>query len=211
MQRPLGPQSTPLKPHSQSIATPSVVRGIDHFDGTEAERKRAIYVLVFLQTASRSEAEHASGLSCKALGRIISSLSDHGDMRERPRSGRPLTYTSAVMDAAYHALVEWDEGFPTGTDLMSKLVDQGVLERSVDVDLLLQHLKAHVKEKGHILIVDSTKTTFFLTAQDVVDRVKFASMMLGKLQTQESDMIIFVDETTVEESPHPKGEMGWNK
>jgi len=89
MPRPLGPQSTPLKPHSQSTAAPSAVRGVDHSDGTEAERKRAIYVLVSLQTAGRSEAGHAYGLIYKALGRISSSLSDHGDMRERPRYGRP--------------------------------------------------------------------------------------------------------------------------
>lgn len=31
---------------------------------------------------------------------------------------------------------------------------------------MLQHLKAHVEEKGHILIVDSSETKVFLTAQD---------------------------------------------
>ena len=110
------------------------------------------------------------------------------------------------MEAAVEVLVDWEEGFPTGTLLVAKLVDMGVLQHVVDDGLLLQHLKRHVRKTGHILIVDSTKTVFFITAGDVVERVKFAHKMVVDLESQEEGMIIFVGETTLEESPHPKGE-----
>ena len=184
-----------------------MVTTIKTFEGSETERRRAVFVLVFLQTRSKSKAEKASGLSVKALGRIITSLAEHGDIREGQRPGRPLTYTQEVMEAAYTALVEWEEGYPTGPDLMQKLVEKGILERTVDDGLLLQHLKRHVKSMGHILIVDSTKTVFFLTATDVVARVMFANMMITRLGGRAPDFIIFIDETTLEESPHPKGEL----
>jgi hypothetical protein len=196
-----------MSPVPGRAACPPVVKKIETFEGSERERKRAVFVLVFLQTRSRSKAEQASGLSKKALGRIIDSLAQHGDIREGQRPGRPLTYTQEVMEAAYTALVEWEEGYPTGPDLMQKLVDKGILERTVDDDLLLQHLKRHVKSMGHILIVDSTKTVFFLTAPDIVGRVTFANMMISRLAGRTPDFIIFIDETTLEESPHPKGKI----
>ena len=184
-----------------------MVRTIKTFKGTEKERRRAIFVLIFLQTGSESKARRESGLSEKALGRIIASLAEHGDIREGQRPGRPLIYTKQVMEAAYTALVEWEEGYPTGPDLMQKLVDKGALDRCVNDDLLLYHLKRHVNKMGHILIVNSTKTVFFLTAPDVMGRVRFANMMIAKLHGQGPDCFVFVDETTYEESPHPKGEV----
>jgi len=188
-------------------AGPSSARALGSFEGTDTEHKRAIFTLVFLRTGSESEAMKASGLGSKALGRIIHSLEDHGDLRERPRPGRPVTYNTEVMDTAYQLLVDWEEGYPTGPALMQKLVEEGFLEHTVDVDLLLAHLKHHVRGMGHVLIVDSTKTTFFLTATDVVSRVKFAHSMAEELRRHPADMVIYVDETTVEESPHPKGEV----
>jgi hypothetical protein len=188
--------------------SPDEATAIKDFHGTDNERKRATFLLVFLQTRSESLAEKTSGASRMELGRIIESLKKHGDIRELPRSGRPPIYSEAVNAAAYRALVEWEEGYPTGPTLMAKLVDDGVIKKAVDVDIMLQHLKQYVKGLGHILIVDSTKTTFFLTAGDVVVRVKFAHKMIAALQGRTVDMIIYVDETTLEESPHPKGEEG---
>lgn len=195
------------KAHGTSVAGPTALKTLGSFEGSERERKRAIFILAFLQTGSEHKARRASGLSSKALDRIIDSLAEHGDFRERPRSGRPVTYSPVVMEAAYQLLVDWEEGFPTGPALMQKLVEQRMLERIVDVDCLLGHLKHHVRAMGHILIVDSSKTTFFLTVTDVVCRVKFAHLMADELCRHPADMVIFVDETTLEESPHPKGEM----
>jgi hypothetical protein len=189
------------------VAGTSVVKTFRTFEGTDTERKRAVFILVFLQTGSESEAMKASGLSSKALERIIHSFADQGDFRERQRPGRPVIYDADVMEAAYQYLVEWEEGYPSGPALMHKLVDEDILEHTVDVDILLDHLKRHVRAMGHILIVDSTKTTFFLTATDVVSRVKFAHLMVEELRSHPADMVIYVDETTLEESPHPKGEV----
>jgi hypothetical protein len=69
----------------------------------------------------------------------------------------------------------------------------------------MEHLRLHVEAKGHKLIVNSTKTIFYITINDVVQRVQYAQHMMDILKTQPLDMIIFADETTLEESPHPKG------
>jgi hypothetical protein len=109
------------------------------------------------------------------------------------------------MDRAYNVLAENREGFINGHALMEKLKNQRVVHSSAEVDTFMHRLREHVESKGHKLIVNSTKTIFFITLKDVVQRVKFAASMLQELQQLPLAMLIFSDETTLEESPHPKG------
>lgn len=178
---------------------------IRHFSGSHTEHLRARYLLVYLQTHSRSQAAKWSGLHKRELYKIIELLADHGSLSDRPRSGRPLTYTSDKLDVAYWLLADAEEGFMTGQGLLDQLVEMGVFGPDADVDTFLRHLARHIKAKGHRLIVNSTKTIFFITAADIMQRVNYAANMLNTLKTQPLDMVIFTDETTLEESPHPKG------
>ena len=189
------------KPRKQA----SVVTTIDKPPRNESERRRVVYVLVFMQTKSESAAKMASGLGKSAHARIVEMLRARGSLADAPRSGRAVEFTGAVMDKAYNMLAEDTEGFLTGHVLLEKLKRQGVIQSSADVDKFMYHLREYVESKGHKLIVNSTKTIFFITLKDVVKRVKFASSLLAELQQVPLAMLIFSDETTLEESPHPKG------
>ena len=132
-------------------------------------------------------------------------LNTRGTLADAPRSGRPVVFTEEIMEKAYNILAENSEGFLSGRALLRKLKGQKAVQSSAGVDVFMDHLRQHVESKGQKLIVNSTKTIFFITIDDVVQRVKFSSNLLPKLEHMPLDMIIFSDETTLEESPHPKG------
>lgn len=178
---------------------------VQSFDGNNEERARARYILAFLQTKSQSYAQKASGLSVKAHSRIVQMLSDRGHAFDQPRSGRPILYTVPLMEAAYEMLITHDEGFLTGPQLLRKLVEAGLLQPSSHVATFIKHLKAYIQSQGQRLITNSTSTTFFIAMSDVAARMKYAGLMLRELRSTKLAAVIFSDETTLEESPHPKG------
>ena len=101
-----------------------------------------------------------------------------------------------------------DEGCLNGKQLQQKLVKEGALHPTSDVDVFLRHLHKHVTGQGHRLITNSVKTTFLITLSDVAARVTYAHAMLNQLKASKAlDSLIFVDEVIVEESAHPKGRM----
>jgi hypothetical protein len=180
---------------------------IENFEGSEHELKRAGFVYVLLQTRDVEQAKQLSGLGEHALQRLIERWGEAGTVKDRPRSGRPTAYGTEVMSKAYDTLVGYEEGFLTGGELLRMLTVQGAVRETVDPDNFMRHFREYVKSRGHILIVNSTKTIFFLTIHDVVDRVKFATRLLPQITEEKERMLIFVDETTLEKDPHPKGGM----
>lgn len=186
------------------LARPVVT--IKAFEGNSSERRRASHILAFLQTGSKAFACKTSGLSRMAHQRIIQMFIDRGHAFDSERSGRPMAYTAPIMEAGYATLISNEEGCLNGKQLQQKLVKEGVLHPSSDVDVFLRHLHQYVKGQGHRLITNSVKTTFFITLSDVAARVAYAHAMLDELKASKAlDNIIFVDEVIVEESPHPKG------
>ena len=172
---------------------------------TESQFWRARYLATYLKTHSRKKACEESGLSRHAWGRILKMLETRGSISDAPRSGRPSLYTRAVMDKAVQILVENGEELLTGQMLLEIMITLGLLPEKSDVVTFMRHLCDRVTSIGHKLVVNSTRTIFMLTAADVITRVKFAADMLAELEYQPLDMIIFIDETTLEEAPHPKG------
>lgn len=59
-----------------------------------------------------------------------------------------------------------------------------------------------VTPTGLKLVVNSTNTTILLTAEDVILGVRCALHMRAELAHKPLEMVIFVDETTLEEAPH---------
>lgn len=182
-----------------------VVTKIDNFEGTQQERQRAIWVLVFLQTGSVSKAGKTSGLKGKAHKRIIQMFKDRGSILEHARSGRPVKYTPTLMETAYDILISNEDKRFTGTQLKRLMIEEGLIDSKSDIGVFMQHLRQYVQSQGHRLITNSTKTTFFLSVGDLTQRLSFAYKLKAQALRQTMDMFIFVDETTLEEGPHPKG------
>jgi len=182
------------------------VGAIKSFTGTKSEYKRAVFVLIMLETQCVSKASKESGLPKKALGRIINMFREKGHVLDSTRSGRPLSYTTAKMEEAYSILVKNEDGFLNGKQLQQKLVHEGVLHPTSDVAVFLKRLREYISSQGHRLITNSVKTTFFISLTDKAERLKYANDMLEQLKKERSlESLIFVDEVTYEQSPHPKG------
>lgn len=177
------------------------------FDGSRSEFKRAQYILAFLQSGSVAFACKASGLSRMSHQRIVQMIAERGHAFDSSRSGRPVVYSAAIMEPACEKLINSDEGYLNGKQLQHKLVSEGVLHPSSDVDTFMRHLKQHVASQGHKLIVNSVKTTFYIKQSDKKHRMAYAQAVLDLLRTSKSlANLIYTDEVILEESPHPKGE-----
>ena len=176
------------------------------FAGNSEELKRAKYILAFLQMGSASEARRASGLSRNAHDRIVKMFSQRGHAFDKERPGRPHVYTDAIMEAAYEKLTDSESGLLSGRQLKTLLVNEGVISEASSHAPFMKRLRAYIMGQGHRLITNSVKTTFFITLTDVVDRLKYCRKMSALLEDSGAlHGITFVDEVTLEESPHPKG------
>jgi hypothetical protein len=88
--------------------------GIEKFEGSEEELKRAQYILCFLRTGSDAAARKASGLGKDAKNRIIKIFERQGNASNGDRTRRPRVYTALVLEAAVMFLVQYREGFLSG-------------------------------------------------------------------------------------------------
>jgi len=184
---------------------PLVHKSIEAFEGNANEEKRAVYILVFLQTSSLVKARKAAGLSRFSHSRIINMFRQRGHALDATRSGRPLVYTDSAMESAMTALVS-HRGVMNGPELHQQMIEKGTVHPSADRQRFLSRLRQHVRMKGHQLIANCTKTLFYLSDKDEMDRLAFAEEMRERLRTSTSlKNIWWIDETTIEEDPHPKG------
>jgi hypothetical protein len=177
---------------------------------TESARKRAVYVAAFMETGSKKRAMHASGLGPHAHKRIIQQLRDRHTLEDAPRTGAPIMFTAAVMDACLQKLLTLQDeasGLVTGSDLHMACIRDGTLWEGADYGQFLKQFHVYVKSLGHQLNMNSKACTFFLAKGDIPKRYTFGTTWVEVLSTLAAlDHVIFIDETTIEESPHPKGE-----
>lgn len=171
----------------------------------KSQLRRAKYIVTHLRTGSDAQARHASGLKKNAKKSIIKMLEERGTIADAPRSGRPQRYSEALMRQAVKILVESKGKLLTGHKLLDIMIARHLTEANADVGHFMRQFRAYVTSIGHKLVVNSTRTIFLLTAEDVSLRVMFAQRMLSMLANQPPKMLIFVDETILEEAPHPKG------
>lgn len=175
------------------------------FNGTKSELARARYILAYMQTSDKAYACRMSGLSENAHHRIIESIYKNGNLEDSQRSGRPPVYSDTMLEKAYNRVANDDTSKLTGKSLALELKEQGILHPSADVRRFLCHLKQYIKKKGHKLISNYRRTTFHLSMSDKVIRLTHARYMLQILDKGLLSNLIFSDEVTLEESPHPKG------
>ena len=179
-----------------------------NFKGTAGTLKRARYVLAFLQTGNKQLALRAAKLSHHAHDMIVRMMAKNGHFADDERSGRPCLYTETEMEAAYNALVKQKYGRLNGVELLRQLKEEGLVHPTAEPQRFLQHLTTHIKAKGHRLITNCSKTTFFISEADAHARVVYSEGWLLRLEKITLERVVFADEVTLEESPHPKGGFG---
>lgn len=169
------------------------------------EEKLVQYVIAYLTTADEQAAQRASGLGATAREICIKRLKAHGTLAAMPSTGHPLKYTPEVCQLAIQILEEHDGEQLTLTRLLELLVDAGVVQPPTDRDNFSRHLRAYVHTQGRYIDTTSIHTIFLLARTDCMPRVDFSTAAQELLKDRQLEDIVFVDETTWEEAPHPKG------
>lgn len=125
-------------------------------------------------------------------------------------SGRPRTYTPEVCERAVELLGEADaQGrHVTLLDLTFMLLEEGTLQGRVNRDQFSSRLRKYAAKKGYSLNTQSRRTIFLITENDHTLRRRFCSRWLVLYDENEIALrnTVFIDDTTAEESPHPKGQ-----
>jgi hypothetical protein len=181
---------------------------------TENEKKRAAFVLGYMQTQGDERAKCAAGRAASGAGyhekqRIMDCLEKNQSLRDSSRPGPIRYYDDDILQQAEDMLLDDATGMLTGQELYRKCREAGILRDKSDKDFFLEKLKEYVAQHGHKLNTSSRASTFFLAKSDIKDRVKFCREMLATMQ-QQLHSLVFVDETTIEESSHPKGKHAWH-
>ena len=187
---------------------PRLVEAPD-YRGTAAALARCKWLVAYIQTSDREYAGRVSGLSANAYSRILDIMCRNGHLGDSDRSGRPPVYNDAMMEVAFHRVANDTTGKMTGKSLVKDLKHEGHLHLTADVRRFLQHFKLYVKMRGHTLLTNYRKTTFYLSPRDITLRLAFSNKQLELLSLGYLPNFVFEDEVTVEESPHPKGAMDW--
>ena len=167
--------------------------------------KRMEYCALLAEGKSRAVARLKVRISKKTAARIPQLLRETGGFGDRPMHQPARVFTEEVLGKAVHELIHAKEAL-NGQQLFNVLCTMGVLQSSNSKPQFLNKLTAYVKNQGHRLIKNCRKQVFFLSAQDQPNRVKYAKSMLELLKSIPLKALIFADEVTLEECPHPKCE-----
>jgi hypothetical protein len=171
---------------------------------TKYEYKRRTYLDAVHRGMTKKLARDKAGLGPHAPARIAKLFHETGMLADRPRSGRPRSYTPGVFAAVQAELAAHSGRMYTAPTLVNHLKKKRILHQGANADSFLRVWHKHLHREGKKLTAASTSTRFYLTAEDQKDRVRFARAMLRCLRGGDISQCIFVDETTLEENPHPK-------
>ena len=168
------------------------------------EPKRLQYLEARLAGKSRKQACKEAAIARSTSYRVEARLADTGCLDDRPRPGRPRRYTPELLRLATQLLVEDGARLHSLPTIMALLRERGVVAGPAKMDRFAAAWKKYVREQGAELLTRSTGTQLLLTSKDAQARVQFAKEMQAIISQHGLLKCIFVDETTLEEFPHPK-------
>lgn len=174
---------------------------------SSAESNRTALVIRALHHVLDCPKTEFSPQERRRLRRVLHMFEERGNCFDAPRSGRPSIYTDERMYEAVHMMAGYKRGYPTAPQLVHALQEKGVLPNRVDVPTFVSHLHAYVTKMGHQLIMDCSKTTFFLLKEDHMARCIYCAKMQERLVTRTLADLVFVDETQLAAAPPPKGKL----
>lgn len=159
--------------------------------------------------ADWNAAAKAVGLQRSAFDEGIKRLYQTGEIKRKARPVPPSVYTPEVMKLAYDLLHDANS-LMNFKDLFHLVREYGFLTQEGCLHRFRKAFKLWCKAQGTPLTVNSVGTVFYLPDGDFSVRKEYAEMVLEMLQRKKDpvalDQLIFVDEVTLEECSHPKGE-----
>lgn len=177
------------------------------FEGSTREYKRAAYVYWLIVLQDRNTALKKAGYHQNAAHvhhRVLESLARTGTLSCKVPAQPARKYTPEVMQEAYATLISSKE-LLNGMEFYIMLHELGILVCMCNKTRFLQAFKAYCHAQGTNLIVNSQTCLHFLQLLDYPARAAYCAEMQNIMCTLSLDQMVFVDEVTLEECPHPKG------
>lgn len=173
----------------------------------QQQAQRTMYVIAYMETGSKTEAAAIAGYKDTSVHqRIITHLKECGSLAEHTHTRAPLKFTCDVFSTAMDYLVENAEQQITTPELIAYLEGSQLLQPPTNNHNFLQHFKGWLAERGLTLQVGAREAIFKITEETAQERLQFVRKWRPLLATAVMlEDIIICDETTFEESPHPKG------
>jgi hypothetical protein len=173
---------------------------------TKQEADCVTYTALVLKGTSLADAAVALGHSHNYSKRLAEHPEKYGTFAEAPHHKAPTKFTDAVLAAALQHLLDSAESAFTTSDLVCDLEQAGLLAPPTDNHNFLVRFREYAARQGLTLMVGDTSTIFRITEESALERYNVAQALLKLAPTDaELQQFVFVDETTFEESPHPKG------
>jgi len=173
-------------------------------DALDSSDRACIFFYRMWQGDTRTRACRVAGISWSTCYAYEKKVKNMQSLRHLPIPGRPPRYTDQLLDWATDELVADVTTLHTPSSFTNRLIAIGVLQAPVKVQAFISAWRSRLAEKGYKLVTGSTGTKFFIASSDLPLRVQYANDMLRLLKETNLMDWIFVDETTLEECPHPK-------
>lgn len=170
--------------------------------------QRLRYIIGFLETGSKAHALKVAGFhSPNAHHRVLEHLKQHGTLDEAPHVRPSVKFSNEVLAEAQDHLLSSNHALTTA-ELVAWLQQQGQLDEHTDCHNFLQHFKQYLGDQELTLKVADTASIFRITEKTAEERLKFCERYEPLLESSLllQNMVV-CDETTFEESPHPKGSL----
>jgi hypothetical protein len=171
----------------------------------DQEKQRLVYAIDYLQNSDKKSAAKVSGLKSRnAHKRLVSHLQQYGRFGEATHARERSKFTDTVMQAAVDTLTETSSGYMNTQELLCELDAQGILSKDSDHAHFRAALRDYLEKLGLWLSVGH-QTIFRITDTTAKERLAFVKEYRPKVQGWKLENVVIADETTIEESPHPKG------
>jgi hypothetical protein len=173
---------------------------------TQQERDRVIHTIDVLEGKPPAAASAAEGHSHNFNTRLAQHLRKYGTFAEAEHHKARTKFTDEVMAVAQKHLVDNADRALTTADLVRELEQGGHLTAPTDCHNFLVRFREYVADQDLTLQVGAASMIFRITEESAFERFSVSGKLLELVPTDaELQDFVFVDETTFEESPHPKG------
>lgn len=175
-------------------------------DKPQQEIDRVLYAICVLGGTPPSAAAASLGHTHHYGPRLVEHLKKYGTFAEAEHNRAPSKFTPEVMAAAKQQLLDMADTELTTEDLVRELEQRGWLTAPTNCHNFLVRFKEYLAAHDLTLQVGSTSMIFRITEESASEREKVARKLLELVPNDAAlQNIVFEDETTFEESPHPKG------
>lgn len=168
------------------------------------ETKRINLLWALTTERTRKQACTQAGVSLLAPSRIAKRYRETGSIEDRPHPGRKPIYTPEVLQRANEVAAALPPRLCTTARVLQALVQEQEVHEGGNTQAFRRAWKRHNRAQGVHMNTTDTSTAPFISKSDVNIRWRYAAHMLQLLNGPEAPDVNFIDETTVEEFPHPK-------